>query len=180
MAAGLHLRAGDGGWNRRAVAEALSGRPAVLLSFAGRRRGLVLRAGGPRAGIGDLAGLRVAPRQPGSGTADLLRALVTEAGLDPDALDCAATARTETEAVEAVARGDADATLGLESLARAFGLDFVPLLEERYDLVADRRAWFEPGLQALAGFARGAAFRERAAALGGYEVGAVWEVVWNG
>lgn len=182
VAAGLHLRdAATGAWNRPRVAELCAGRPAVLLSFARRRRGLVLRPGGRRAaGIGDLAAFRIAPRQAGSGTAALFAALLAEAGLDPAGLDYAATARTETEAAEAVARGDADATLGLEGPARAFGLDFVPLLEERYDLLVDRRAWFEPGLQALAAFCRGAAFADRAAGLGGYDVDAVWEVVWNG
>ncbi len=182
VAAGLHLRDPMGGaWNVGPVAAACAGRPAALLSFAGRRRGLVLRPGGPRAEtVADLAGLRVAPRQPGSGTAALLDALLAGAGLDPAGLTLSATARTETDAAEAVARGAADATLGLEGAARAFGLDFVPVLTERYDLLVDRRAWFEPGLQALAAFCRGPAFAARAAALGGYDLEGLWDVCWNG
>ncbi|MGR3671691.1 substrate-binding domain-containing protein, partial [Sagittula sp.] len=45
--------------------------------------------------------------------------------------------------------GDADATLGLETVARDFGLPFVPLVEERFDLLVNRRAWFDTPMQRL-------------------------------
>ena len=51
------------------------------------------------------------------------------------------------------------------------GLDFVPLTWERFDLVLRQRDYFLPGPQALFGFLRTPAFRERAAELGGYDVG---------
>ncbi|MDP4424703.1 substrate-binding domain-containing protein, partial [Escherichia coli] len=50
------------------------------------------------------------------------------------------------------------------------GLHFVPLVRERFDLVARPRDWFEPPLQALLAFARSDAFGARAARLGGYDV----------
>ena len=55
-------------------------------------------------------------------------------------------------------------------MAHAAGLDFVPLTWERFDLVLRQRDYFLPGPQALFGFLRTAAFRERAAELGGYDV----------
>jgi len=49
-------------------------------------------------------------------------------------------------------------------------LDFVPLAWERFDLVLRQRSYFLPDAQALLAFMRTAAFRERAAELGGYDV----------
>lgn len=181
VAAGLHLfDAASGDWNVPQVARALAGANAVLVTFASRRRGLVLRPGGPPVGrIADLRGRRVVPRQPGSGADALFRHLARAEGLDPATLVLAPEARTETEAVQSVARGEADAAFGMEALARDFGLDFAPVVEERFDIVADRRAWFEPPLQRLFAFCRTPAFRDRAAAMGGYDLEAAGAVRWN-
>lgn len=181
VACGLHVHdAATGAWNVPAVAAASARRNAVLVAFAARERGLVVPAGGSApAALSDLPGLRVAPRQAQSGTDRLFRHLLAEAGIDRDALDLAETARTETEAVEAVATGRADATFGLAAVARSFGLGFVPLVEERFDLLVDRRAWFEPPMQELLAFCRSRAFRDRAAASGGYDVPDLGRVRWN-
>jgi excisionase family DNA binding protein len=181
VAAGLHLfDAATGQWNVPAVAQAFEAENVALIEFAKRQRGLVLRADGPRpAVLADLAGLRMAARQEGSGTAQLYAHLAVEAGLDPGSVEIAETALTETEAVQAVARGTADVTFGLEAIARDFALPFVPVVEERFDILVDRRAWFEPPLQALMAFCRSEQFRARAAALGGYDVSGCGTVVWN-
>ncbi|WP_417207972.1 substrate-binding domain-containing protein [Antarctobacter sp.] len=178
VACGLHVYdpASDD-WNIAAVAQA---RDAVLIGFARRRRGLVLRPDGPRVeNLPDLAGLRFAPRQPLSGTATLFDHLAGEAGLPVGHLTLTAMARTETEAVQAVARGEADATFGLETVARDFGLRFVPLMDERFDLLIDRRAFFEPPMQGLMQFCQTGDLRIQAARLGGYGLDAVGTVRWN-
>ncbi|MFN3210508.1 MAG: substrate-binding domain-containing protein [Roseovarius sp.] len=181
VAAGLHVHdpAGDT-WNVAAVAGAAARQDAVLVRFAMRRRGLVVR---PRArvpaGLQDLSGLRLVPRQPGSGTDTLLRHLARRDGLDLAALDMADTARTEDEAVEAVSRGEADTTFGLEAVARSYGLDFVPVIEEDFALLIDRKAWFEPPLQALMAFCATDAFGKRAEACGGYDISSLGKVLWN-
>ena len=53
-------------------------------------------------------------------------------------------------------------------MARQFRLDFVPVTRERFDLVVDRRAYFEPPVQTLVAFARSEAFLRKAEELGGY------------
>ena len=68
------------------------------------------------------------------------------------------------------ARRRADCGIATRAVALAAGLDFVPLTWERFDLVLRQRDYFLPGPQALFGFMRTAAFRERAAELGGYDV----------
>ena len=88
--------------------------------------------------------------------------------------------RTEDEAVQSVRRGDADVTLGLESVARSYGLRFVPLVQERFDLLVDRKAYFDPAMQDLLAFCHDPAFRQRAESLGGYDLADFGRVVWNG
>ena len=181
IATGLHVRdAKSGDWNVPAVSARVDRQNAVLIHFATRQRGLVLRDGGPRPdGLADIAGLRFVPRQPESGSFGLLRDLAKEAGLNLDDVVMTAEARTEDEAVEAVRRGEADVTFGLAAVAGAFGLGFVPVIEEQFALLVDRKAWFEPGFQTLMAFCRSKPFHERAAQLGGYDVARLGEVLWN-
>lgn len=182
MACGLHIRE-PSGWNQAAARAAAGTLPVVMVEFARRSRGLIVAAGNPL-GIGSVADLRkrrIAQRQSSAASRRLFDALLAEAGLDPAAMDGPADpARTEDELALLVSRGEADAGLGLESSARAFGLGFVPLMEERFDLLVWRRAWFEPPFQALLAYLRGAAFARRAAELGGYRVDGVGTVMLNG
>lgn len=180
-ACGLHLReAATGEWNVPAVRQAAGDQNAVLLGFATRRRGLVFRKEGPRpAGLADLAKLRLVPRQEESGTQALFRDLAASEGLDLSKVPAADVARTEDEAVEAVRRAEADVAFGLEAVARAFGLEFLPVIEEQFALLVDRKAWFDPPLQRLAAFCRSQAFRDRAAASGGYDIAGFGTVHWN-
>lgn len=184
-AAACHLRDPDtGAFNEPAARELLPGQPVVGLTWAWREQGLILRPGNPLrlAGIADLArpGLRVAGRQARAGSHVLLLHLLTEAGLRLDQLAfLPEPARAEDEVAAAVAEGRADAGFGIQAEARARGLHFLPLVRERFDIVARRRDHFEPPLQALWAFARGAAFRERAARLGGYDLSAHGAVAFN-
>ncbi|WP_235859910.1 helix-turn-helix transcriptional regulator [Tranquillimonas rosea] len=182
VAAGLHLRDGAaGGWNIPGVAAACEGQAAVLVSWAVRRRGLVVRPEESGIdGLPALAGRRFVPRQPESGSQTLFDALWAEAGQTPDAIDRAPVARSEDDAVRTVAEGEADAAFGLEALAAPYGLSFVPVVDERFDLLVDRRAWFEPPMQALLGFLATDTFRRRAAAMPGYDVTELGVVRWNG
>lgn len=179
VATGLHLYE-DGRWNVDAAGRAAAGQDAVLLGFATRRRGIVSAGPLGAGGLEALRGRRVVPRQEGSGTESVFDHLLAEAGLPRAALDLAEPALSEQDAVMAVRQGAAEATFGLEALAAAHGLTFAPLLEERFDLLVDRRAYFEPGLQRFFGFLRTPAFAAHAKRLGGYDVSGAGAVRWNG
>jgi putative molybdopterin biosynthesis protein len=69
---------------------------------------------------------------------------------------------------------------GLEGAARQYGLGFVPLALERYDLLVWRRDYFEPPVQKLLSLARSSRFHARAEAHGGYDLATLGEVVFNG
>ncbi|HSF94481.1 MAG TPA: helix-turn-helix transcriptional regulator [Thermohalobaculum sp.] len=176
--AGLHLPEEDG-WNLSTVA-GRGLRDCVLVAWATRVRGLILAPGlADVRGIADLRGHRVVSRQPGAGSRTLFDRLAAEAGLAPgDYTAVPSLARTETDAAAAVASSEAEAAIGLQAMARQFRLGFVPLVEERFDLLADRRAWFTPPVQTLLAFARTPAFAERATALGGYEISDLGTVRW--
>jgi molybdate-binding protein len=180
-AAGMHVyEAATGDWNRGVAAAALGRMPVALLGWARRRRGLIL---GPRAAhvrdLADLAGLKLVRRQAASGACLWLDHTLVRHGLSGAVQWTGAIARTETEAAAAVASGEADAAAGLEAAARPFGLRFLPMVDECFDLAVDRRAFFEPPLQRLFAFARTPAFAARAEALGGYDLGEHGAVRWN-
>lgn len=181
VAAGLHIHdAPTQEWNVPAVSRVAAGQNAVLVGFAQRRRGLVLGASASSvAGLSDLPGRCIAPRQPESGSDVLFQELIAGEGLDSAQLTFAEVARTEDDAVEMIRRGEADVTFGLEAVARAYGLGFVPVIEESFALLVDRKAWFDPQVSALVAFCGTQAFRQRAEACGGYDVAGFGEVLWN-
>ena len=79
-----------------------------------------------------------------------------------------------------MAEGRADAGLGVEAAAQAYGLGFLFLTSERYDLVIPAAAWETAPVQALSAWLHTAGARDAIAALGGYETGETGQVVWVG
>ena len=69
----------------------------------------------------------------------------------------------------AVASGEADTGLGILAAARAFDLDFVPLRDERYDLVVPRAVRDLPQVKALRDVLSSAEFRDSMREMGGYD-----------
>lgn len=185
LAAALHLFDPESGeWNGPAIRGTLPGQPVVAIAWARRRQGLVVAAGNPLgvAAVADLArpGLRFARRQAEAGSRLLLVHLLGEAGIAEESLAHAGeTARGELDVGLAVLEGRADAGLAVEAVARQLKLDFVPLVEERFDLLLRRRDYFEAPFQRLIAFARSPALAQRAAQLGGYDVAELGAVRFN-
>jgi excisionase family DNA binding protein len=186
LAAGLHLfDAETGEYNVPTVSGTFPALGAVLIEWAHRRQGLVVAAGNPK-GIESLrdlkeTGARVVARQPEAGSFLLLAHLLEQAEMALEDLTCIdGTARSETDLGLAILEGRADAGLAVEAAARTLKLDFVPLQEERYDLLMRRRDYFEPTMQSLLAFARTPAFAERAAQMGGYDLSGTGTVRFNG
>jgi len=111
-----------------------------VVTLAYRRLGLIVPPGNPLDihSVGDLdrPGQRFINRQPGSGTRVWLDAILQAEGIPVERIQgYADELSTHSEVARAVAEGRADFGLGLETAAAAFGLDFVFLTRERYDLV---------------------------------------------
>ena len=182
IATGLHIPDTTGaGWNVNAVREKLAGQSVGLMEWAGRKRGLIVPPGNP-AGIRTLSDARdrtLAARQPEAGSQMLFARLLEEAGLAGSDINWSPPARSETDAALLVQDGSAEMSFGLASVAFQLRLEFIPVLKERYDLAIDRRAWFDPPLQALVAFCRSPAFAARAATLSGYDISGQFRVHYN-
>jgi molybdate-binding protein/DNA-binding XRE family transcriptional regulator len=113
---------------------------AEVVGFTSWREGLVVRPGlgGAVRGLGDIArrGLRLVNREPGAEARSVLDRERQRLGLDPAELpgyDSRATGHLQV--ASAVAAGVADAGVASEPAAHVFGLGFIPLADERFDLV---------------------------------------------
>ncbi|GHF43924.1 helix-turn-helix transcriptional regulator [Seohaeicola zhoushanensis] len=181
LAAGLHIRECDG-WNRDALRDAVHEAPVVLIEIARRQRGLLLAPGlKDIASFADLRGRRVVLRQDSAASLREFDARLVEAGLGREDIEAIPLrARTEEELAIALHDAKAEVGFGLGALSGLYGLGFVPLVEERFDLAVWRRAWFDPPMQKLLAFLASPACAVRAAELGGYDLSGLGTVHHNG
>ena len=157
----------------------------VLLGFVNRRQGLIVPPGNPK-GITSLADLlredvQFVNRQRGAGTRVLLDYQLKKQGLNPRQIQGYQRQEyTHLAVAAAVKSGVADCGLGILAAARALDLDFVPLFNERYDLVIPVEHYESELLAPLLETIRQPAFAQAVEALGGYETGQMGQVLWEG
>jgi len=145
----------------------------AVVRLVHREQGLIVRRGNPLGlrGIADLARpeVRYVNRQRGAGTRALLDLELTGHGLTPEQINgYPREEHTHLAVAAAVAADRADAGLGIRAAARAFGLEFVPVATEPYDLVLRADTPDDPLLGPLWELLGDADFRARVEALGGY------------
>jgi molybdate-binding protein/transcriptional regulator with XRE-family HTH domain len=137
-AAGVHLRDPEGRYNTAAAGELPGG--AEVVGFTAWREGLVIRSElvGTVRGLDSIAarGLRIVNREPGAEARRVLDRERQRLGLDPAELPgYDSHAAGHLQVASAVAAGIADAGVASEPAAQAYRLGFVPLADERFDLV---------------------------------------------
>lgn len=148
---------------------------AVLIAFVRREVGLLVPPGNPQ-GLTDLndvskKGARMAVRSKGAGAQLLLEALLRRAGLAPDRMSFARPpSPTGPDVAQSIRVGRADCGIAIRAVANAAGLDFVPIVWERFDLLIRQRYYFRPQLQTLMHFLASDALAARAAEFGGYDL----------
>jgi len=182
--AGCHLWDDEtDSYNQPFVRRLLPGKVVALVTLAQRRVGLILPPGNPL-GLHDLAdlarpGIRFANRQPGSGTRVWLDVHLKHLGINPQKINGYQNEKmTHSEVALAVAQGQVDAGLGVETAALSLGLDFSRLTTERYDLVIPEEKWGLPAIQALVTWLKTAQAKSDISELGGYEVNETGNVEW--
>lgn len=146
----------------------------ALLHLAYRMQGIFVAKGNPMGvtGLADLArpDLRFVNRQKGSGTRMLLELLLANLGIDPEVINRSGTAEFTHAAVAAYVASDmADVGFGVETAARRFDLDFIPIIREQYFLACHAGALDTPLLVAAQAAMANGAFREVLSALPGYD-----------
>lgn len=171
--AGIHLMdPATGEYNRPFLTEALA-----LVPGYGRLQGIVFRGGDARfqgrsaaeavaAALGD-PGCLMVNRNPGSGTRVLIDRLL--AGARPAGFT--SQAKTHGAVAAAVAHGRADWGVAIETVARWYGLGFLPLQAERYDFVLARDRLGRAPVQRFAALLQDRSVRAELTALG-FDLGA--------
>jgi len=152
----------------------------VLLRCAGRVQGLMVAPGNPLGirGFQDISRLRYVNRQGGSGTRILCDHLLKENGLDSSRINGYSREEFTNTAVAAqIAAGTADAGLGIFSAAKLYGLDFIPICNEKYDLLLKAENLEMPLVKDFLQILKGEEFRRRLENLGGYVLENPGEVI---
>lgn len=154
----------------------------VLVRFALREQGLIVAHGNPKrlASLGDVAKshARFVNRQRGSGTRRLIDRLLDEAGIAAESIRGFGTEEYTHRAVAAtVAAGGADAGFGVQAAAAELGLEFVPVLRERYWLAMRERTLATPAAQRLLEALSGKPLSRIARGFAGYDFDGAGAVV---
>jgi putative molybdopterin biosynthesis protein len=142
-----------------------------IVTLAHRTQGLMLARGNPKGvkKIADVArpNVRFVNRNPGSGTRLWLDHELKRLNIPAEKINgYDRVVKTHSEAAFAIQNGKADAALGLQAAAHLFKLDFLPLFEERYDLVLQREN--EKNLLPFLDYLQTATFRTELNSLTGY------------
>jgi len=139
--AGSHLLdPATGEYNIRYIHEYLSGTKIIVIGFVNREQGLIVKKGNPKTikNIQDLVSSDIlyVNRQRGAGTRILFDYQLKRLGIAPETIRGYAVEEfTHLGVAAAIASGRADCGLGIPAAAQALNLDFLPLYQERYDLV---------------------------------------------
>jgi putative molybdopterin biosynthesis protein len=181
--AGSHLLdPATGEYNISYIKQYLPETPVVLVTFVHREQGLIVARGNPKriAGLADLARPDVGyvNRQRGAGTRILLDYRLGQLGITSDQVrGYAREEYTHLAVAAAVQSGVADCGLGIAAAARALKLDFIPLEQERYDLVIPREFYSSGLLRPLLDTLHAADFRQAVAHLPGYDATRMGNVI---
>lgn len=181
--AGSHLRdESSGEYNVPAVQRMFPKGTVKMVTFAIWEQGLVVAAGNPKniRSVADLSrkDVSIVNREQGAGSRELLDRLMQQAGIAAKRVNgYERIAHGHLPAALAVSQGEADCCIATRSAARAFGLSFVPLATERYDLVLRRHSSKLPAVDALLDTLNRSAIRRKLELLAGYDTHHTGEVL---
>jgi putative molybdopterin biosynthesis protein len=182
-AAGSHLldhRTGD--YNIPVIRRVLPKASLRVVTFAIWEQGLVLKSGNPKSirSLGDLAGNHVTfmNREKGSGSRDLLDNGLRQLGVPSEQISgYNSIAQGHLAGAYAIATGVADCCIAPRSAARCFGLDFIPLAVERFDLSFMRETLELPAAKAVLDLLNRSSLRKKLQCVAGYDTAHTGEVL---
>ncbi len=185
--AGTHLLDEDSGeYNVPFIKRFFSGRKMVLVNLVYRQQGLLIKKGNPKniSGFEDLLrdDVLFINRQPGSGTRLLLDKYLREKGISPSKIKgYEKDEYTHMAVASAVLTGLADTGLAIYSSAKALGLNFIPVANERYDIAIPYEFMETEMINVLLQVIReDNEFRSMVQSLGGYDTSDMGKVLFEG
>jgi len=143
----------------------------ALIRGVGRVQGFIVKKGNPLRihTIEDIKKCRYVNRQRGAGTRILFDFKLKENNIDPDEINGYGLEMTTHMAVAALVQSDsADAGMGIQSAAKAMGLDFIPVGLEQYDFAIPKKYLELEYVRAFISILKSDAFKEKLDELGGY------------
>jgi len=181
--AGSHLLDPETGeYNLPYLQQYLPDTPVQVITWVGREQGLLVPRGNPKGirGLQDLlrANVRYINRQRGAGTRVLLDYHLGKLGIDPEKIQGYFQEEyTHLAVAAAVASGRADCGMAVTASAVALDLDFIPLFQERYDLIIPCEYLHGDLLRPIFDLMGDARFRRAVAAMPGYDLSQMGRVV---
>ncbi len=168
---GSHLLDENGEYNTSYVRHLFPDRDMEIITLANRTQGLMLAESNPKRvkKIADLTNRNVlfVNRNAGSGTRLWFDSELHKLKIPAEKIKgYDRVVATHTEAASLIKNNKADAAIGLQAAAHQHGLDFIPLFEERYDLVLPREQ--EKSISPFLDYIQTADFRHALGALTGY------------
>jgi putative molybdopterin biosynthesis protein len=173
--AGSHLLdPKTGRYNLQYVRDYLPGTQVMVVGFVNREQGLIVKPGNPKSikTLTDLTkkGIKYINRQRGAGTRVLLDYHLLLEGILPNQISGYEDEEyTHLGVAAAIASGRSDCGMGIPAAARALDLDFVPLYQERYDLIIPGVFYASPLLEPVLDLLASALFKAEIHKLPGYD-----------
>jgi putative molybdopterin biosynthesis protein len=181
--AGSHLLDTESGeYNISYIRQYMPNTPVKILALVGREQGLLVRRGNPKGmkGLEDLKrpDVQFVNRQRGAGTRVLLDYHLDLLGIGHESVSGYTQEEyTHLSVAAAIVSRRADCGLGIAAAAQALDLDFIPLFQERYDLVIPKLYVESELLAPLLGLLTDRGFREAVSRLTGYDVSVMGTVI---
>ena len=183
--AGLHLLDPDTGeYNFPYIRRYLNNVAVKVFHLVYREQGLIVQKGNPNKikGLEDLLrkDITFINRQRGSGTRILLDHTLKAHSLEPDQIQGYEKEEyTHMAVASTVASGIVDAGLGILTAAKAMDLDFIPIANERYDLIIPSVHFYDEKIQRVIQTIRSDEFKKAVFQMGGYDVSRTGEELTN-
>lgn len=174
--AGIHMRdPRSGEYNFPFLKKYLQGQTVTVVRFATWQEGLLLKEGNPKRvrGFEDLArpDIRIVNREKGAGARLLLDHLLSRHRIPSQVVrGYGTTVSSQIGLGRCISEGKADVGIGARAVAQLYNFDFIPLQEERYDLVIPTAyVHSHPGMKIFLDTLVTRRFQQEIEALGGYD-----------
>ncbi|MCK5836497.1 MAG: helix-turn-helix transcriptional regulator [Desulfobacula sp.] len=180
--ASSHLIADNEDYNFPFLKDEMNHLPAVV-NFCLREQGLILQKGNPKKirSVKDLgkSDIRIINRQQGTGTRQLFDKELKKAEIKGDTLDGYEDCFFRHMDVGLqILSGKADAGPGIRPVASILGLDFIPICQERFDLLINKDRFFDQGIQLFLSLLKGKVIKMAAEEYGGYDLSYTGKMIY--
>jgi putative molybdopterin biosynthesis protein len=156
----------------------------AVVRFAARQQGFIVAKGNPKS-ILDFTDLsrkdvQFVNRQKGAGTRFLLDSMLSNLGINPNKINGYGNEEwNHLSAASYINRGMADVAFGIQSAASHLGLDFMPVTQEKFDLVFRFTAENKQNLIALIHYLQSALFKDSLTDLEGYSIQDLGKIIYQ-